>query len=166
MSNTRPNEYWQEQLGSTQPHTLKFPFQITAAKTVSLKPQGVGAVLSFFDALASQAVIDTFFDSTNEFTLAKFDATSMGADTFGVLVNCAKQVKKLVAARAVCYSGTDGQTVVQTATMTALADSTLASQASVSSLGNLGAKFNFGNTPDFDALTAGIIVVEFDVIFK
>jgi hypothetical protein len=165
MTNTRPSEYWQEQFGKTQPHKLEFIFGITAAKTVSLKPQGLGAVLSFFDAI-TQAQIDAALESTNEFTAAKFDATSMGADAFGLIVNCAKQIQKLVAAKAVCYSGTDGQTVVQTATITPLADTTLASQASVSSLGNIGAKFNFGNTPDFDALTAGIIVVTFDVIFK
>jgi hypothetical protein len=163
MSNTRPMEYFQEQFGSTQTHKLTFLFQITAAKVVALKPQGLGAVLSSFDAV-TQAQIDALLGSTNEFTAAKFDATSMGANAFAVLANCAGQVKKLVAAKASLYSGTDNQTTLNTVTMAALVDSQLASQASVSALGNVAAKFNLG--AGADALTSGVIIVEFEVILK
>jgi hypothetical protein len=162
--------YWQEKLGKTQPRILRLGFQITAAKTVSPLVQGVPA-LTTFDAFASQAVIDGFLGTTNEFLLAAFDATSMGNDTFGGLINMGGangQVYKLLAFDAKCYSGTGGSTLVErhVQSSAALTASTLASEAAVGASGNLGFKVDFGNTPDFDGLTSGMIQLEFQWISK
>ncbi len=66
---------------------LLLKWQVTAAKTVSPLPISNNSVLTTFDALASQAVIDNWLGSTNEFLLAQFDSTSMGTDAFGGLIN-------------------------------------------------------------------------------
>lgn len=167
-----PIVYWQEKLGKNQYHKITFQFEITGAKTVSPLIQGI-PVLTTFDAFASQAIIDNFLSdkyrtSSNEFLLAAFDATSMGADTFGGIVDMWGQVDKLGYMEAACYSGTDGLTVVQSVVKSsaALTASTLLTECAKSAEGNIGFKINFGNTPDFDGLTAGLIVVEFGFLAK
>lgn len=151
--------YWQEKLGKTQGRVLSIAFQITAAKTVSQVPIGQ-PVLSTFDALASQSVIDNFLGTSSEFTLAQFDATSMGADAFGCLVDMKGQVKSAICLEAKCYSGTGGSTLVTRASLASgLTASTLETALGVGSSGNLGVKVDYGNTPDFDGLTSGIILL-------
>lgn len=151
---------WQEKLGKTNPNCLTLVFQITAAKTVSPVPQGT-PTLTAFDAIASQSVIDDFLGTTNEFLVAAFDATSMGNDAFACIVDMKGQVAKLLYATAECYSGTGGSTlVIREALNTGLTASTLETAASLGANGNLAMKVDFGNSPDFDALTAGTIVVK------
>lgn len=162
--------YWQEKLGKTQPRVLRLGFQITAAKTVSPLVQG-GPVLTTFDAFASQAIIDAFLGTTNEFLLAAFDGTAMGNDTFGGLINmggASGQVSKLLAFDAKCYSGTGGSTLVErhVQSSAALTASTLATEAALGASGNLAFKIDFGNTPDFDGLTSGVIQLELQWISK
>ncbi len=86
----------------------------------------------------------------------------MGADTFGGVINLAGQAKELLAMKAHCYSGTDGATVVTegVAAAAALTASTLKTEAACGAYGNLAFKVNFGNTPDFDALTSGLIHIQ------
>jgi hypothetical protein len=153
--------YWNEKNGYTQAHALHLFYNITAAKTVAEGVQGY-PVLTAFDALASQAVIDDFLGTEDEFLLTHFDATSLGADVFAGLVNMGGlkgQVAKLVAMRASVQSGTDfvQRNVVASSSLTA---STLVTECAVGAYGNIGFKVNFGNTPDFDALTSGLICVE------
>jgi hypothetical protein len=45
-------------------------------------------------------------------------------------------------------------------TITIGAKGTGGAAVAIGSSGNIAAKFNWGNTPDFDGLTSGIIVVE------
>lgn len=153
--------YWQDQLGKTLPRSLKLHYSITGAKAASPVVASSASLITF-DAFASQTVIDNFLGTTNEFLLAAFDATAMGADMFGGLVNMAGQAKQVVGLIARCCSGTDGLTVVTggVAGSSALTASTLKTEVAVGAEGNIGFKVNFANIPDFDALTAGLIEIE------
>ncbi len=139
----------------------KFRYSITGAKTNSPLPVDDNTALTTYDAL-TQSQIDTWLGSTNEFTAAQFDATSMGNDAFGAIYNLDGQGDELVMVRVRCYSGTGGSTLVERAVeaSSTLTDSTLVTEAAMSSLGNIAVKVDFGNTPDFDALTSGIIEIE------
>lgn len=138
-----------------------FFWQITAAKTVSPLPIDDATALTGFDAI-TQAAIDAHLGSTNEFAGAAFDATAMGDDAFAAIFNLQRQGDELALAKAYCYSGTAGATLVEQAVVASatLTDSTLATEAAMSSLGNVAVRVAFGNTPDFDALTSGIIQID------
>lgn len=169
--NDSPIIYRSDKLGKRLYRRLSIPFEITGAKAASLLVQGL-PVLETFDGGWSQATIDAFlsnkeYSSSSEFTAAQFDATSMGADAFGGLINMDRQIEELGWFSARCFSGTGGVDRVERAVKAgSLADSTLETAVELSSEGNLGFKIDFGNTPDFDALTSGLIIVEFDWISK
>lgn len=164
--------YWNEKHAKTQPRILDFSYNITAAKTVSPTIQGADS-FSFFDAI-TQAQIDAYLGSANDFLATLFDATAMGADTFGGIIRMSgspstlAQGFQVIKMEAVSYSGTGGSTsVFRVAQGTAgLTASTLETACGVSTLGNFAFKVDFGNTPDFDALTAGTIVVRLYYISK
>lgn len=160
MSASTPLFYWQEKLGKTQPRIAIFAYDITAAKTVSPRVFGY-PVTTTFDAIAAQATIDDTLGTTNEFLISAFDATAMGNDTFGGVVGMANQASSLLWMEAKCYSGTGGSTMVERTVKasSSLTASTLATECAVGAYGNLAFKVDFGNTPDFDALTSGLIVV-------
>jgi hypothetical protein len=158
--------YYQDQWGKVQPRVLRLQYAITGAK--ACKPiVSNSASLTLFDAVASQAVIDNFLGTVSEFTLAQFDATSMGADAFGAIVDMQGQCATVVQAVARCYSGTGGvDLVTRQAQGGTLTDSTLETAVECGADGNIGVKVNFGNTPDFDGLTAGTIDIEVHWIAK
>lgn len=152
--------YWNDRLGKTDPRTLTLIWDITGAKTVVSNPIGQ-PVLPTYDAISSQATIDDFLGTVNEFTTAQFDSTSMGADTFGFLVAMQGQGQALAGMEVTCYSGTGGGTAVTRYVKAGtLADSTLETAVELGAYGNIAAKINFGNTPDFDGLTSGTILVK------
>lgn len=161
----QPLFYWNEKHAKSQPGVLDFTYQITAAKTVTPTPQGADS-FTFFDAI-TQAQIDAYLGVSNDFLAAQFDATAMGADTFGGLIRMSgspstfAQAFQAVKMEAVCYSGTGNTTSVFRAALgsAGITASTLETAVAVSSTGNLAFKIDFGNTPDFDALTSGIIIV-------
>jgi hypothetical protein len=155
--------HWQEKFGKTNPHVITLVFQITGAGTSSAVPQGT-PVLSTYGAIASQSVIDDFLGTTNEFLVAAFDATAMGADTFACIVNMQGQAAKLLYATGEVYSGTDY--VARASVDSGLTASTIETAADCGADGNIAVKFNFGNTPDFDGLTTGVIVVKLYWIAK
>lgn len=136
-------------------------FDITAAVTVAPIPIDDVSALTTFAAL-SQATIDAHLGTTNEFTAAQFDATSMGADAMGVILDMGGQAESLERIVAKCYSGTAGATLVERSvkSIATLQDSTLATECALGANGNIGVKIDWGNTPDFDALTAGQIEIE------
>lgn len=136
-------------------------FDITAATTVSPLPVDDVSALTTFGAL-TQAVIDAHLGTSDEFTAAQFDATSMGADAFGCILDMGKQGAELVRVVAKCSSGTAGATLVERSVKasSSLTDSTLQTEAALGADGNIGIKVDFGNTPDFDGLTAGQIEIE------
>lgn len=159
--------YWQDALPKTLPRVLHLAWEITAAKTVSPLNMGL-PVYTSFDAISAQSDIDGFLGTSSEFALAAFDATALGADTFAGIVNMGGQAAKLNSMIARCYSGTAGATLVERAvkSSSALTASTLVTECALGSSGNLAFKIDFGNTPDFDALTAGLIVVELQWVSK
>lgn len=138
-----------------------FSYSITGAKTAVPLPVDDATALIGFDAI-TQAQIDAHLGSSSEFSGDAFDATAMGADMFAAIYNLQGQCSELVMAKAYCYSGTAGATLVERAfeDSATLTDSTLVTECAKSSLGNVAVKVDFGNTPDFDALTSGIIQIE------
>lgn len=165
MANTQSQVYWSDSVQRYQPYVLQLGYQITAAKTVTQMEKT--SSLSTFDAFASQAVIDGYLGTTNEFLLNQFDATSMGVDAFGGLVNMSGQAATLLAAEAVVYSGASGQTVVPAAGIAVaafpLSASTLAPGAAVGANGNIGFRFVLTG---LDALTSGLILVRLSLRVK
>jgi hypothetical protein len=157
--------YWQEQFGKTQPRVLRLEYNITAAKTVAPLASN-SAVLTTFDAIATQATIDNHLGTSSEFLVAAFDSTAMGNDTFGGVVNMAGQAKKLLMMVATCYSASNTVVTRQCQVSTTLTASTLTTECALGASGNVAFKVDFGNTPDFDGLTAGTIVVELHWISK
>lgn len=138
-----------------------FTWSITGAKAASPLPVDDSTALIGFDAI-TQTQIDDFLGSTDEFPAAAFDATAMGDDMFAAIFNLQGQASELVMAKAYCYSGTAGSTLVERAfeDSATLTDSTLITECAKSSLGNVAVKVDYGNVPDFDALTSGIIQID------
>ncbi len=158
--------YWQEKFGKTQPRMMILEWQITAAKTVSTVPMGT-PVLTTFDAIASQSTIDNFLGTSSEFTIAQFDATSMGNDAFGCIINTAGQVSSALGFEISCYSSAGLTTEVRRFSgSNGLTASTLETALGVGAYGNLAFKVDFGNTPDFDGLTSGYILAKIYWISK
>lgn len=161
--------YWQDRLGKTSPHALDLWFQITGAKTAVALPMG-SPTLFFFDALSTQAQIDNFLGTTNEFLLAAFDSTAMGADMFACIVNMSGQVAQLVGVEAVCYSAyataSSESAIVRFSPDSGLTASSLTTQADLGASGNLAVRVNFGNSPDFDGLTDAYIRLRFSIVSK
>lgn len=160
MSNPTSLFYWNDRLALTEPRCLVLGWDITAAKTVSQVPVG-RPVLETFDAL-TQAQIDAFLTdadvtSSSEFTLAQFDATSMGVDAFGAIINMREQAAKALWIDLTCHlvTGTDG-VVRNVEVATDLSDSTLANNVEfeVSSAGNMAFK---ATVTGLDAATDGFI---------
>lgn len=158
MSSDVAINYFNARLQNTLPHELVLSWNITAAKTVSPCIQGL-PVLPAFDPYASQAVIDNFLGTTNEFLLVAFDATALGANMFAGIIDMKGQAFAAPFVRAATWSGTDGQTVMPTAAkgLSTLTASTLKTECAVGAFGNLAFKCNFG--AGFDALTSGLIIV-------
>lgn len=157
--------YSNEKHPKTQPRVMDFTFQITGAKTVSLYPVGADC-FSFFDAITQQQ-IDEYLGVDDDFDADLFDSTSMGADTFGGIIRMSGapstmgQAFQAVRLEATCYSGSGLATVVQRGALgsAGLTATTLQTAVGVSAAGNLAFKVDFGNTPDFDTLTSGMIVI-------
>lgn len=165
MGDTTSLFYWNDKIQKTQPRVFVIEYQITDAVTVSLIPLGA-PVLTTFSAL-TQATIDNFLGTSSEFTAAQFDATAMGADAMGVIVNMGGQVESIVGMEARCYSAAGLTTLVSRASLPlGLTDSTLETAMGLGANGNMAVKIDWGNTPDFDALTAGKIRLELSYISK
>lgn len=169
---TQPLFYWNEKHAKSQARQLNFTFQITAAKTVSAVVAGQDC-FSFFDAI-TQAQIDAYLGNSSDFAANLFDSTSMGNDTFGGIVRMSGygsnygQALQCVRMEAFCASGAGLATVVSRYANGAsgLTASTLETACGISTAGNLAFKIDFSNTPDFDALTAGLIGVKLFFISK
>jgi hypothetical protein len=150
---------------------MTLQWKITAATTVSPLPINNSGAYAFF-AAQTQDQIDDFLKTEDEFTAAQFDSTSMGADMFGVLIkmnghsvstdSAAGQAASVEAMVATCYSSTGGSTAVTRAVYSSatLTDSTAATEIAVGANGDIALKVSFGNTPDFDALTDGLITID------
>ncbi len=132
-------------------------FTITAAKTVT--DHAANSVLTTFDALSAQSVIDNFLNSTNEILLTGFSSTAMGTGAFGFIVDMGGQMQSLISCSVILRSGTDLATVAETTMIsdaTALPN-TLTNNIQVTSAGNLGGHVVFTG---LDAMTAGQIEIK------
>jgi len=142
------------------PRQTVFMHAITGAVTVAARPlAGATASLVVFGAIATQSVIDDFLGTTDEFDYLAFDATSMGADAMGMIINMKGQAASLVGFESVCYSASGLTTAVTRTALssTSLTNTSLLTECAVGADGNVALKVDWGNTPDFDALTAGYI---------
>ncbi len=160
---------------------LILKWNITGAKTVSTLPIGNSAVLTTFDALSSQAQIDSFLGSTNEFLLAQFDATAMGTDSFGCLINMSglssgvsgtissttsqAQAAALLCMQISLHSGSQGATTVSegVASVATLTSSSLTTECAVGAAGNMAFRAVLSGV---DILTVGIIVARLHWVSK
>ena len=138
-------------------------FKITGAVTQVSMPLDESRVLNAFGAV-TQASIDAHLGTSSEFTAAQYDATAMGADAQGLIIDMGGQADELSAVTARCYSGTAGATLVEQAftPLSVLTDSTLQTECALGANGNIGIKLNWGNVPDFDALTAGTVIIDIE----
>lgn len=162
-----PLFYWNDKLGKTNPRTLQLAFQITAAKTVVGRPIGAPTLVAF-DAISSQSTIDDFLGTTNEFLIADFDATAMGNDAMAVIINMGGQdgqAAYVAGFTAKCISSSGG-TVVERGWYESSLSGSLETACELGAYGNIAVKINWGNTPDFDALTDGYILLEIQWISK
>ena len=151
--------YYNDQWGKVIPRCMRLEYGITGAKAASALVPNSGSLV-FFDAVASQAVVDGFLGTTNEFIYTVFGTTSMGADAFGGLVNMGGQCRSVTEMVAKCYSNTGGADFVQRQVVPVTITDAATTQVQVGADGNIGFVVQFGNTPDFDGLTSGTIVIE------
>lgn len=155
--------YYNDQLGKVVPNELVLQWKITGAKAVSPIVAN-SAHLTSFDAIASQAVIDSFLGTTNEFLVSAFDATAMGTNAFAVIVDMNGQAKSLLSVTARVMSGTNGATVAQCADVAeGLTASTLACEAQRGAEGNVAARLVLSGLDD---LTSGLLEVRLYWIAK
>jgi hypothetical protein len=158
MSNATSLTYWSDRIQSSQPRVLKLLYTITAAKTVT--DMGRSPTMTTFDTAFTQAQIDAHLGTTSEFLLTAFDATAVGADVFGGIINMDGQAAEVYHMVAKCYSATNTLVTRQCEDVATLTASTLATEIAKGTNGNIAFKVDFGNTPDFDGLTAGTIEIE------
>jgi len=149
--------YFNDQLLKVNPRVLRLEYKITAAKTL-VPIISNSASFVFCDALTSQAQIDDVLGTSSEWAYTLFGSTAMGADAFAGVVNMGGQAKVVSQMVAKCYSASNTVVTRQTQAL-AIAD-TLQTAVQVGSQGNLAFQVDFGNTPDFDALTAGTVEIE------
>jgi hypothetical protein len=156
MGNQVSLVYWSDKAQKGEARELSLIYKITAAKTVV--DQLNMPVLTAFDALSTQAQIDTFLGTTNEFLLAAFDATAMGTDAFAGIVAMNGQCKELVSweVQSVLSTGVPDVTLKLDA-VAALTASSLTSQAAKGADGNVAFRAILTGV---DALTAGLILVK------
>ncbi len=148
---------YQDKFGKTQPRELILNWKITAGVTVVGLPLGA-PVLTTFGAIAAQATIDSFLGTTSEFDYLAFDATSMGADGMGVIINMAGQAARLDGFKITAYSGTGGATLYSAgAWNNGIAATTLQTACALGANGNIALKVSFNQSGNFDALTSGFI---------
>lgn len=159
MANSTSKIYWNEKLQLAAPEQTTLIWNITAAVTVS--DLLASPSLTTFSAIAAQSTIDNFLGTTNEFLIAAFDATAMGADAMGIIVNMKGQVKELYQFRAQCFSASNTLVTRQAQDSATLTASTLTTECALGAYGNVAFKIDWGNTPDFDGLTAGTIQLDF-----
>lgn len=156
--------YYQEKFGKTQVRCLRFAFQITGAKAIAALPPG-GPILTTFDAISSQAVIDAFLNTSSEFPVTAFDAVSMGANTFGGIVDMKLQAAYVSHLEADLYTGAGGSTRTSRGVVEGpLSGATVETAVSIGASGNIAFKVDFGGV--LDAATAGLLVVRIYFIAK
>lgn len=156
--------YANEKHAKTQPRQLIFRLDVTGAKTSQFVPVGADALVAY-DAIASQDVIDDYLGTSSEFLLAAFDATAMGANCLGLLVNMKGQAAKVLGASVKFFTEAGVVAVdLNAKAVSALTASTAASECAVGADGNIGVKFL--TITGLDAATDGYLVIEIHWVAK
>ncbi len=151
---------WNDQLQFADVRELSLMFQITGAKTIVPVPYTACSYTSF-DAISAQSVIDGFLGTTSEFLVAAFDSTSLGTDALGIIVNMKGQCSELYAMRYVSMSGTGGTTQDPkgfVSTAAGLTSSSLTNQCALGANGNIAGRIV---SSGLDAITSGLILIQF-----
>lgn len=140
MANPMSLAYYSSVLGSADVYEMTFAF-VTSASRVSTPSPPSNAFLNTTPGLTSQATIDDFLGTTNEFLLAQFDGVSMGTDTFGLIVDMKGQCKSVHGAH-LMVAPIAGQTVLHSlqSPVATLSSSTISNQVAVGANGNIGLK--------------------------
>lgn len=171
MAADTPLFYRNEKHAKSQVRRLVLTFQITAAQTVNLIPRSIDVLTTFgpltqaqIDAYLSRPIDGYVATSSTGFTAAQFDATSMGTDAFGGIINMNQQCRYVGAMKAFFFTGAGNTTsTIRGALGTAnLAASTLENAVGRSPSGDIA--FKLIGPSGLDALTSGIIQVEIDWI--
>lgn len=155
MSNQVSLMYWNDKAQNAEARILHLIYKITAAKTVV--DQLASPSLPTFDAYASQAVIDAFLGTTNEFLLAAFDATSMGTDAFGAIIDMGGQVLSVIKSDIIVYTAGAVSSEKYILSSSALTSTSLTTEIAKGASGNIGFKAVLTGV---DALTSGHIEVK------
>ena len=162
-----PIMYWQEKLGKTQVRQLRIVWT-TSSGTFTEKLPG-NPIYFTQGAIATQSVIDNFLGTSSEFDYLAFDATSMGTDAVGVIIDMKGQAAKVSHATLDAYSGTHGVTLAGARTLTtAITATTLetavacGASATITGSGNLAFK---GVISGLDSHT-GVVVLTVNWISK
>lgn len=151
--------YYQDQLLKVNPRVLRLEYNITGAKAVSPIVSNSASYV-FFDALSSQAQVDDFLGTEDEFLYTAFGSTAMGTDAFAGLVNLggangqAAVVTQIVVKS---FTGSNGGTQVIVQSQAAAMANTLLTKVEVGDYGNVAFQ---AVVAGLDALTSGTVVVE------
>lgn len=161
-----PIMYWQEKLGKTQLRTLKIAWTVSSGTFTEMIPGN--PILFTQGAIATQATIDNFLGTTAEFNYLAFDATSMGTDAVGVIVDMKGQAAKVAYAQLNMFSSTYLGTAAGARATTAITATNLETTVScgasstITGSGNLAFK---GVISGMDAIT-GLVVLDIFWISK
>lgn len=152
MANSVSQFYWNNRVQACEPRILEILVNISNTTTgddvyhspfyggFNSAEFGVGSFSSAAGSQVTQALIDSFLGTTNEFLLAAFDATSMGTGAFGGVINMGGQVQEVLYMKARSSSGTGGVTQVNLMVQdsSSLTSSSLSTQVAKGANGNIG----------------------------
>ena len=147
--------YYQEKLLKTQARKLTFHWSVASGAPTLLV---AGApILVTQAAISAQATIDSFLGTTSEFDYLAFDATSMGTDAIGFIIDMKGQARTAVWTELKVFTSTNG--VTQAGSRAAggtMAATTLGAgllcgaSASVTGSGNLACRHVIGSLDSAD----------------
>jgi hypothetical protein len=149
--------YYSDTVESGQFVETKFLFSV-ATGGVLTPLNAAGACYTTAGAIGTQSTIDTFLGTTSEFNYLAFDATSLGTDAEGFIINMGGQVDKLVGVRIISNAGTAGVTVVENfvAASASLTNTTLSTQWAKGADGNVAGRYVGSG---FDSLNGTLLEV-------
>jgi hypothetical protein len=160
--------YWQEKLGKTQARRLRVSWSVVSGaftECVAGNP-----ILLTQGAISAQSTIDNFLGTVSEFNYLAYDATSMGTDAVGVIIDMKGQAIKVLNMSLNMYSSTylgtaAGCRALGSAGITATTlESAVACgySSTITGSGNIAVK---GVISGLDAIT-GLVVLDVDWISK
>lgn len=157
--------YYNDQWGKVVPRVMRLEYNITGAKAVSAIIPNTGSYV-FFDALSSQAQVDDFLGTEDEFLYTVWGSTAMGTDAFGGLVNMGGEQGQCATVTQIqvrSFTGSNGATQVLVQSQATALANTLTTKVQVGAYGNIGFQ---SVVSGLDALTSGTVQVDIHWISK